>query len=171
MKKKVGFFGGTFDPIHFGHISLAIQLLEKGKLDEILFCPAFCSPFKVATPPVASPEQRLAMLKLALEIPQFKISTIEIDRRGPSYTVDTIRSLSSEGVQLRLLLSDEAAAHLDQWKDTQELIRLAPPLIGPREIQISSTQIRGRLKRKLYCGHLIPAKTLDYILVNHLYSC
>ena len=163
-----GFFGGSFDPIHFGHISLAIHLLETHKLEEILFCPAFCSPFKTSFPPKASPEHRLAMLRLALDHPQFKITPIEIDRKGPSYTIDTIRSLKQSG--LRLILSDEAAVGLDQWKETQELIRLAPPLIGPRNIDISSTEVRERLKKRMYCGHLIPAKALDYIHKHRLYE-
>lgn len=167
MKKSVGFFGGSFDPIHFGHITLAVQLMESHKLDEILFCPAFCSPFKKSTPPVASPEHRLAMLKLALDLPQFKITTIELDQKGSSYTIDAIRALAIQG--MRLILSEEAAAHLDKWKDTEELVRLAPPLIGPREIPISSTEIRARLKKKLYCGHLIPAKALEYIHKHRLY--
>ncbi len=167
--KKIGFFGGSFDPIHFGHISLAIQLMESARLDEILFCPAYCSPFKATAPPIANGPERLAMLKLALDIPQFKVCTLELEKKEASYTIDTLRSLKSEAVQLRLLLSDESAAQLEQWKETQELVALAPPLIGPRAIQISSTDIRARLKKRLYCGHLIPAKTLDYILANRLY--
>lgn len=163
----IGFFGGSFDPIHFGHIALAIKLLEAHKLEKILFCPAFCSPFKTAAPPIATPSQRLAMLKLALDHPQFEITTLELERDQPSYTIDTIRALKLKG--LRLILSEEAAAHLDKWKETQELIRLAPPLIGPREFPISSTEIRARLKKKLYCGHLIPAKALEYIKTHHLY--
>lgn len=169
MKKTVGFFGGTFDPIHFGHITLAIHLLEAHKLDEILFCPAYCSPFKTATPPIASPEERLEMVKLALDHPQFKISTWEIDQKQCSYSIDTIRAIAQEGVHLRLLLSEEAAQHLNRWKETEELIRLAPPLIGPREIQISSTLIRDRLKKNLYCGHLIPAPALKFLLKKKIY--
>lgn len=164
----IGFFGGTFDPIHFGHISLAVQLLEAHKLKKILFCPALCSPFKTEKPPIASPQHRLAMLQLALDHPQFEITTLELDRISPSYAIDTIRALQIKG--LRLLLSEEAAARLDQWKETQELVRLAPPLIGPREIQISSTQIRDRLKKRLYCGHLVPAKALQYIEKHQLYQ-
>lgn len=171
MKKKIiGFFGGTFDPIHFGHIALAVELLEAHHLDQILFCPVYCSPFKTKTPPIATPEERVAMLKLALDHPQFAISTAEIERPGSSYTIDTIRALRQEGSEYRLLLSEEAAPHLDQWKEIQELIRLAPPLIGPRVRTISSTEIRARLKKKLYCGHLVPGKVLDYIKANHLYS-
>lgn len=166
--KIVGFFGGTFDPIHFGHLTLAIQLFEKHKLDEILFCPAFCSPHKTATPPETSGEHRLAMLRLALEAfpSQFHITTLELEREKLSYTVDTLRTLKTASQRLRLLLSD--AEDLDTWKDPQELRRLAPPLMGPR-CPISSTDIRERLKKKLCCAHLVPAKTLDYIQKNSLY--
>lgn len=168
--KKVGFLGGSFDPIHFGHISLAIQALEENQLDEILFCPAFCSPFKRDKPPMASSEHRLAMLKLALEIPQFKITTLELEREGPSYTIDTIRALQKNNMKMRLILSDETASQLSQWRETEALIRLAPPLIGHRERGISSTEIRERLKKGLYCGHLMPAKALSYIQKQELYQ-
>jgi nicotinate-nucleotide adenylyltransferase len=70
----VGLFGGSFDPIHFGHISLAIQLFEEHELAQILICPAACSPFKVDSPPKSSSEHRLNKLRLALEdLPQIKI--------------------------------------------------------------------------------------------------
>lgn len=191
MKKTIGLFGGSFDPIHFGHINLAIQLMEIHGLDEVIWMPARCSPFKAAAPPQASSKDRLAMLKAALEnVPQFRISTLEIDRQGPSFTIDTVRALSSKEASLRLLLSEEAAAHFNQWKEASELLRLAPPLIGGRPtaspshlsdslkhaftptriLEISSTEVRDRLKKKLYCGHLIPAKALDYIHLHHLYS-
>lgn len=110
------------------------------------------------------------MLMLALDLPQFKIVTSEIERGGCSYTIETIRALQNKEERLHLLLSDEAATHLHKWKESEELIRLAPPLIAPREIPISSTQIRERLKKNLYCGHLVPGKALDYIRANHLYS-
>jgi nicotinate-nucleotide adenylyltransferase len=90
---------------------------------------------------------------------------------------------------MRLLLSEEAAAQLNLWKEVGELLRIAPPLIGTRHgaapptqeilkqgyiptrtMEISSTNIRQRLKEKRYCGHLVPAKVLDYIRLHHLYS-
>lgn len=188
--KKIGFFGGTFDPIHFGHLNLAIEMLERHHLDEILFCPAFCSPFK--DQPVANGQHRLEMVQRAITgIDRCRVSSVEIDRGGPSYTIDTLRALHSEG-EFRLLLSDESIGRFDQWKEAQELVRLAPPLIGTRRealtgkgaiaealrrgitptrvFEISSTEVRERLKKKLYCGHLIPAKTLEYIQQQHLYS-
>src|SRR5207244_6297019 len=107
----------------------------------------------------------LAMLRLGVgDIPQFKVTTLEIDRKGSSYTIDTIKALHKD--HLRLLLSEESAEHLPSWKETKELITLAPPLIGSRFMQISSTMIRERLKKKLYCGHLVPAKTLEYIFTH-----
>lgn len=193
MKKTVGFFGGTFDPLHFGHISLALQLLEFHNLDEVLFCPAYCSPFKSSDPPIAAPMHRLEMVRLGIEgIPQFKTTSIEIDREGPSFTIDTLRLLKSDGVQLRLLLSEEAASRFDLWKEANELMRLAPPLIGERRssppspsianeglrrgitptkiLEISSTDIRERLRQKLYCGHLVPHRVLAYIDQHRLYK-
>lgn len=171
MRKRIGFFGGSFDPIHFGHLSLAIHLFENHQLDEVLFCPAFCSPFKTETPPIADGKHRLAMLKAVLsEIPHFKICTLELDRKGPSYTIDTIRSLKKEEESYHLLLSEETSAHFAEWKEAKELMHLAPPLTGPREMAVSSTLIRERLKKRLYCGHLVPAKALDYIQAHHLYS-
>lgn len=183
MTKTIGFFGGSFDPIHFGHINLALQLLELHRLDEVLVCPAFCSPFKSAKPPVASPEHRLAMLRLGLEgVPKFRITSLEIEREGPSFTIDTIHLLlEKERAQFRLLVSEETAAHFDRWKESAELLRLAPPLIGTRKtaepghpstpiMDISSTDIRNRIAKGLYCGHLVPAKTLDYICKHLLYT-
>lgn len=195
MKKTIGFFGGTFDPIHFGHINLAIQLLEIHHLDEVLFCPAYCSPFKTMSMPFASPQHRLEMVRLALVgIPHFRISSYEIDRNDPSFTIDTLRKIKGEErgeVHFRLLLSEEAASHLDQWKDYQDLIRLAPPLIGTRFpprlkgrlaeslqsgftqtkiFEVSSTEIRTRLKMGLYSGHLVPENVLGYIKANGLYN-
>lgn len=165
----MGFFGGSFDPIHFGHISLAVHLLEKYNLQEILFCPAAVSPFKTDRPPAVAGKHRFEMLKLALDLPQFKISTLELDRRGTSFTIDTIRALGSED-EFHLLLSDEAAKDLDRWKEAEALKKIAPPLVGERVREISSTDIRARLQNKLYCAHLVPLKALDYIQANQLYS-
>jgi nicotinate-nucleotide adenylyltransferase len=166
--KKIGFFGGSFDPIHFGHLNLAIEMLEKHGLDEILFCPAFCSPFKIDRPPVASPEHRLEMLKLVLaDVPQFRLSSLEIERRITSYTIETLKKLPF--AQYRLLLTRESAESFSKWRDPQEIERLAPLLIGERTLPISSTEVRERLKKKLYCGHLVPEKALYYIGKHCLY--
>lgn len=193
MKKRVGFFGGSFDPIHFGHVHLAIQLFEIHGLDEVLFCPAACSPLKMRDPPFAKGEDRFAMLQRALEgIAHFQITPLEIERGSPSYTIDTLKALKAPGMEFHLLLSEEAASTLPLWKEAQELLELAPPLVGARSgafsypqpfakvlkkghtqtkiFEVSSTEVRERLKKGLYCGHLVPAKALDYICRHRLYS-
>ncbi|MDE3045298.1 MAG: nicotinate (nicotinamide) nucleotide adenylyltransferase [Verrucomicrobiota bacterium] len=185
--KKVGFFGGSFDPIHFGHLNLAIEILERCGLDEVLFCPAFCSPFKTEHPPVASGDHRLEMVRRAISaIRQFRVTPVEIERKGPSFTVETLRKLQTKGASYHLILAEDAALHFDRWKEPQQIIELAPLIVGTRGMSvavpmakttvqiplfdISSTEIRARLKKKLYCGHLIPAKALDYIQEHGLYS-
>lgn len=192
--KKVGFFGGTFDPVHFGHINLALQLLELAGLDEVLFCPAARSPFKDQSPTVSA-KDRMAMTQLAIQdIPVFKISALEIERPGPSYTIDTLRLLKKEDIDLYLLLSEDALESFHLWKEFEKIVKIARPLIGSRgnmrpniapspvhdileeglittrRFEISSTEIREKLKKGLYCGHLIPAKVLSYIKKNNLYS-
>jgi nicotinate-nucleotide adenylyltransferase len=164
---KRGFFGGSFDPIHFGHIRLVVELMELHGLDEVLFCPAACSPFKTAHPPHASGEHRLKMVELAIrDIPGCKASGIEIERGGASYTIDTLKEL---GGQWHLLLTDEAMTHFSKWKDAEELRKLAPPLSEKRKDPISSTQIRKRLSEGLYCAHLVPSQVLEYIEKHRLY--
>lgn len=168
--KKIGFFGGSFDPVHFGHLALAIYVLEMHHLDQILFCPAACSPFKEATPPRASGEQRLQMLELALHgIHEFQAIDNEVKRGGISYTIDTLRELKRSDIQLRLILSEDTAKTLDKWKNAKDIVQIAPPLIGPNTFPISSTEIRNRIKKNLYCGHLVPQRTLEYIKDSSLY--
>lgn len=155
--------------MHFGHLHLAIELLEGGEVDEILFCPANRSPFKESA---LSGHHRLEMLRLVLsEIPlPLRVTDIEINRPGPSFTVDTLRELQKGGVEYRLIISEEVAAQFHLWKEPEEIKKLAPLLTGKREWPISSTQIRERLKKNFYCGHLIPRLALDYIVQNRLYS-
>jgi nicotinate-nucleotide adenylyltransferase len=194
-QQTIGFFGGTFDPIHFGHLNLAIELKERAGLDKVLFCPARCSPFKSSAPPIASPEARFAMVEAAISgIEGFQATRLEIDRQGPSYTIDTLRQLAAPDLQFRLILAEEALPRFHLWKEAFELLRLAPPLIGARGkrkapplshrtgpllarglvptriLEISSTEVRERLSQGLYSGHLVPQKTLDYITAHRLYS-
>ena len=190
---KLGLFGGTFDPIHFGHLNLAIELSEKHSLDEVLFCPVFQSPFKKKEP-IAAPEQRAEMLSLAIEgIPSFRLLDLEIKRKGISFTIDTLRALHYPSSQLFLLLSEDSLLTFHLWKNAPELIHLAQPLIGSRHpfsqkipktplssallkgltatrgMEISSSDLRVRLASHLYCGHLIPTPVLTYIHEKKLY--
>lgn len=171
-----GFLGGTFDPIHFGHLNLAINLKEKAGLDKIIICPAWVSPFKEGQK-MASPQHRLAMCRLAIEgLKGFEVLDYEIKKAGPSYTIDTIKYLNRP---LRLLLGDDQLKDFSKWKEADLLKKLAPPLVGTRFqkegettipiMEISSTDIRQRLKAKEPCVHLVPHKVLDYIFKNDLY--
>lgn len=200
-RKKIGLFGGSFDPIHFGHLHLAIEMFEKHALDRVLFVPAQLSPFKRQAPPQFNAKDRFEMVRLAIEpLQQFSVLRCEIEREGPSYTIDTVRKLyeeadqKGESWQLHLILGEDALVDLAKWKEADNLVRLAPPLIGSRMsepkifssyssamtqavqegmtkipvLEISSTIIRERLKKKLFCGHLVPSLVLDYIYSRSL---
>ncbi|MES2122116.1 MAG: nicotinate (nicotinamide) nucleotide adenylyltransferase [Chlamydiota bacterium] len=191
MKKKVGLIGGTFDPIHLGHLNMAIGLMESAGLDEVLFSLTPLSPFKTSNPPLASLEHRRAMLQLALvPIPNFSILDGESEVTGPAYTIDTVRRLTqNSSLEVHLLIGEDHASSFTEWKDYEEILRLAPPLVASRMTQmtrsessidlkrcpiplfdISSTTIRERLSQKKYCGHLLPALVLDYIERHAIYS-
>ena len=202
MKKQVGLYGGSFDPIHLGHLNLAVQMLEAHKLDEVLFCPTAINPLKSVSC-FASANQRIEMLNLAIEQePRFHVLDIEVNRAGPSYTIDTIHQLienrkeQEEEIEISLIIGGDAARSFHRWHQPEEIIRHAHLLIGSREMEninrdfqgspqvieaihqgltpihvmeISSTEIRDRLARKLCCWHLLPGKVLDYILSHELY--
>lgn len=195
-RRQVGFFGGTFDPIHLGHLNLAINILEIHKLDEILFCPANFSPEKKENLPAVSGEHRKAMVEIAISpIPQFSILDVELKREGPSYTIDTMRGLYEDhpDTDFFLILGDDVIAGLPTWRDIQQLLKLAPPIVGPRHredisklptpireiiekgissipiMEISSTDVRERLIQKKTCQHLVHSKILDYITTKELY--
>lgn len=201
--QKIGLYGGTFDPIHFGHINLAMELKDKKDLDEVWFIPAQINPHKTHIPPV-SMKHRLAMLELAIEdIPSFKIKDIEAHRPPPSYTVDTIRLIleqeehRSSSRQFFLLLGEDSIPGFFKWHQPEEIVKLVPLLIGSRTghyiaaesdispsiksaiqqgmvktriMDISSTELRERLSKQSYCGHLIPARALNYVKKNQLYQ-
>lgn len=189
-KMKVGILGGSFDPVHFGHLNLALCLLESCGLDEVYFIPAKVSPFKENAAPRVSSAHRQEMLKLATSpIKEFRVIDWELNDTGPSYTINTVRKLSQDtSLELYLLLGDDHLASFHRWKEADELVKLAPLLIGARDsraqpmqnapvhqrvkipiLDISSTLIRERLSQKKYCGHLVPASVLDYIREHRLY--
>ena len=196
MGKKIGFFGGTFDPPHIGHESMAIEHKEHAKLDMVLVCPTSASPLKQGDV-IASNEQRLDMVRASFgAIPGFHVIEKEIFETGPSYTVETMQWLAAAhpGDELYLLLGADHIPLLPQWRDIETLLRLAQPLIGMRGeraseipqqlsnvlkkrieegmktiplLDISATKIRKRLAAGAYCGHLLKKEVLDLI---HYYS-
>lgn len=199
--KKIAFFGGTFDPIHFGHLNLTIEILEKAGLDEVWFSPAFISPLRENTPPIPA-FHRVNMVKMGIEnFPSFVCYDGEIVLSRPSYTIDTIALLKEKYPfhTFYLLLGEDSLLHFSLWKGAKELVQMIPLLIGCRKninlllnlealgfpeelnraiqlglietkvMEISSTEIRNRIKKRLCCNHLVPTKVLDYIIQNQLY--
>ncbi len=127
---RVGILGGTFDPIHYGHLVIAEQVREALSLDRVLFVPAALPPHKLLEY-VTPPEDRAAMVELAIAgNPAFAISRIELERDGPSYSVDTMRELVDEAAHqgvardFHFILSVEALAGVNAWHEPAELLAL-----------------------------------------------
>ncbi|MCH2181458.1 MAG: nicotinate-nucleotide adenylyltransferase [Mariniblastus sp.] len=146
---RIGVFGGSFDPVHYGHLLLAEQCREQANLDRVLFLPSAISPFKEQGPE-ASDKDRLQMLALALAgHTPFEVSPLEIERGGTSYTVDTLQALADQrpDSQLYLLMGADTLSGLPRWKDPTTVCSIAMPLIvdrpgsGPIDLDTLSTLI------------------------------
>lgn len=131
---RLGVFGGSFDPVHFGHLLLAECCWRQAALDRVAFVPASRQPHKPRAPR-ATDAERVAMLELATrERPEFEVSTIEIDRGGVSYTIDTLRELRNRepAAELFFLMGADSLADLPHWREPAEICRLATPLVVHR---------------------------------------
>jgi nicotinate-nucleotide adenylyltransferase len=129
---RTAVFGGSFNPIHYGHLLLADDLLEILSLDRVLFVPAKHPPHKDPTR-LAPPEDRLAMVRLATQGHRgFEVSDMELARPGPSFTVDTLSTLARPGETLFLIVGSETFLDLLSWRDPRRVVRLARVVIVPR---------------------------------------
>jgi nicotinate-nucleotide adenylyltransferase len=181
----LGILGGSFDPIHHGHLILARAALEELGLDRILFIPANMSPHKTDTTP-ATAQDRLAMLQRAIENePGFEALDLELHRPPPSYTVDTLRELRSRHPDdaFTLLIGADNVAKFDTWREPDEIRRLAKLAVLDRAthdtphdwpvvrrlIDISSTDIRARVAAGRSIRYLTPDSVCDYITAQGLY--
>ncbi|MCE0499267.1 MAG: nicotinate-nucleotide adenylyltransferase [Methylacidiphilales bacterium] len=187
---RLGIYGGTFDPVHSGHILLARDALEQVRLDAVLFVPCAQSPLKRSKPRV-SDAHRLAMLRLALKgESRFWISRCELDRSGPSYAVETATEIGEAFPRATLfwLMGADQLAELPRWHRQQELARRVTfllferggkPVRGikanvlglprPRRVDISATEIRDRVKSRLPIDCFVPAPIAAYIERHRLY--
>jgi nicotinate-nucleotide adenylyltransferase len=190
---KIGFFGGSFDPVHFGHLMAAQDALEQGRLDRIFLVPAAQAPLKPAAA-VAPAADRLAMLHAAIAgNPQLEVSDFELRQGGISYTIDTVRHFRTQFShdELSWIIGADQLPALPQWKDIAELARLcafiylerpghpalaAPSLPGLRLhrcaghlVEISSSELRRRAQagRSLRC--FCPPKVVAIIEEKNLY--
>lgn len=169
---RIGLFGGSFDPVHKGHQSLVRDFFDSLKLDKIFIIPAFVSPFKVDSPPVASPDDRVYMLQLAFEEEKrVEILRDEIARKEISYTIDTVKKICFQFPEdeFFLLLSEELRETFPLWRDVEEIKKMVHIEFGERKNSISSTEIRKKLREKSSCKNFLSAKVLDYIQKHQLY--
>lgn len=131
--QRIGLVGGTFDPIHEGHIAVAEGARDCADLDRVLLIPSRVPPHRPQ--PVATPADRLAMCRLAAQgRPKLEVSDLELRRAGPSYTVDTLRELAAgePDAELYLVLGWDAAEAISTWYEPEEVLRLARLLVIPR---------------------------------------
>jgi nicotinate-nucleotide adenylyltransferase len=195
----IGVLGGTFDPVHWGHLAIGESAREALGLSRVLFVPAARPPHKVGRE-VSRTEHRLAMLEAAVaDNPAFAVSRIEVDRRGPSYTVDTLADLSRDhrGAQLWFILSAEALAGLPDWHEPERMFEHACLAIVPRAgrptidptwletafpgrgdrvrwidgpaIDVSASDIRARARTGHSIRYLVPPAVEAYIAHHGLY--
>jgi nicotinate-nucleotide adenylyltransferase len=136
MGKRIGVLGGSFDPIHYGHLILAEQIKTEAALDKVVFVPAFVSPFKIWNKPALS-SHRLQMLKLAIgDHESFEISTIELDKGSPSFTYETLKKLQKsypKGTELFFIIGTDAFMQIEEWNYSQKLLSEFSFLIGLRK--------------------------------------
>lgn len=187
----IGVFGGSFNPVHNGHLALAREVVRRGLSEKVLMVLSPLNPLKEHPEALVADEDRLAMLRLACEpYPELEASGIELSMPRPSYTVDTLRRLSRENpaVQFRLIIGADNWAGFMRWREPQEILRHNCPIVYPREgyplpefgsgaeamdaelFPISSTQVRKRLKNGETVNNLIPEAVLTYIKQHGLWK-
>ena len=170
---RIGLFGGSFDPVHLGHLYLAQTLKKQCNLDKVIVFPARVSPFKLMNPPKASGKERMEMLHLAFADEKWvEFSSCELEREGASYTIDTIREMKKKYLQdeLYLLLSQDSQERFLEWKESEEIQKICSVVFGDIKKGVSSTCIRDLLKRGKQCENFLSPKVLDYIRKKELYS-
>lgn len=133
-KERVGVFGGSFDPVHNGHMGLAAHAREKFQLDHVLFVPAYLSPHKLDSEP-APPQHRLAMLRLALGAnPFFSISEVELEKKEISFTIDTLSQLTAlhPDTDFFLIMGIDAFMGIKTWKSVHRLLGMCHVVVATR---------------------------------------
>jgi nicotinate-nucleotide adenylyltransferase len=185
----VGLLGGSFDPIHHGHLLVARSVLESLGLESLRFVPARQQPFKQGAHG-ATPEQRAAMVAAAIaDEPRFVLERAELERLGPSYTVDTLRALRARepDAEFVLLVGADAAAELSSWREAEAIPGLAlvvafaragaDPVAGPLiwrtvavpTLDISATDVRERVRAGKPIRWLVPEVVVRFIAAERLY--
>jgi nicotinate-nucleotide adenylyltransferase len=194
--RRIGVFGGTFDPPHLGHLVIAEHAAAQLALEQVLFVPTGVPPHK-RDRAVAAARHRLAMTRRAVRgNPRFEVSTAETRRRGASYTVETLRAIaqSCPGTRLFLVLGEDSLRDFPTWHEPEAILRLATLAVAPRplgaasrsrpslggrrrivrieapRLEISSSAIRERVRRGRVIRYLVPDPVAAYIARHHLYG-
>jgi len=184
---RIGLLGGSFDPVHHGHLLAARALRETLELDQVRLIPAAQQPFKTAGHG-ASPAHRAAMVELAVTGEEgLALDRSEVDRPGPSYTVDTLEGFRARwpDARLTLLLGADTAAEFPSWREPDRIRSLAEVVIFRRDgpaapaghqavvgiprVDISATEIRARVRAGRSIRFLVPEPVADYIAEHGLY--
>ncbi len=188
----VGIFGGTFDPIHLGHLITAQSVKEIRGLDKIIFIPAYISPHKQEVKSLSA-SLRLEMVRLAIKnVPYFECSDSEIVKQGVSYTVDTLRELKLKYERIELIIGYDNIIDFKTWREPDKILELASLIVLKRQssvepdekdkyyksaffvetpcVEISSSRIRERIARNLPINFLVPEKVNEFIMNNNLYK-
>ena len=191
--RRVGIMGGTFDPVHHGHLVAASEVASRFVLDEVVFVPAG-DPWQKAGSVVSSAEDRYLMTVIATASnPRFRVSRVDIDRPGPTYAVDTIRDLSHEygsNAELFFITGADALSRILSWREPEQLFALAHfigvtrpgfeltdehlpadavSLVEIPAMAISSTACRARVAVGDPVWYLVPDGVVQYIAKRHLY--
>jgi len=185
----IGLFGGSFDPVHHGHLLVAQAVAEALDLTQLRFMPAREQPFKVGRH-AASAADRTEMLRLAIEgVPRFALETVELERAGPSYTVETLRALAirEPGQRFAVLVGADAAHELPLWREAEALPGLADWIVFGRagaaapalpwpvtvvtvpSVEISATTIRARTAAGRSLRYWVPDRVGEFIHRAGLY--
>lgn len=196
---RIGLMGGTFDPIHYGHLVTAEEAFVRFKLDKVVFIPSGNPPHK-ANRRISDGSHRFIMAQMAtITNPHFDVSRIEVDEDGPTYTVDTLKKLKADQMrdaELIFITGADAILEIYNWKSPQELFKLCrfaaatrPGYVVSDELiksvaafgrdrleffevpalAISSTDIRRRVKEARPVRYLLPDGVISYIIKNGLY--
>lgn len=190
----IGIFGGTFDPIHNGHLLIASQAADDFSLEKVIFVPARIPPHR--DEPIATPEERGEMVELAIaDEPLFEMSRIELDRPETSYTIDTVKIIAKHypDQPLALIIGEDAYAQFTEWLHWEEILEFVELIVINRGDQdtsisdeaidqervhaltippcsISATEIRECIAQHLMITELVPTAVAEYIETNHLYQ-
>lgn len=186
---KIGILGGTFNPVHIGHLILAEEVREKVGLDRVIFIPACLPPHKDNSD-VAAAGHRFRMVKLAIgSNKNFSVSDVEIKRRGRSYTIDTLKELRKtySADELFFITGSDLLNYLDEWKDLSLITEMVKFIVATRPgyplekipsyiatvairaVDVSAFEIRACVKEGKSFRYLVPDAVFNYIVKNRLY--